>query len=242
MITIETLFSRRPLARRALVAEPGDRVTWIQEEAEDGVLSGAAKLGEPCSFIVGEGWCSGREVVLESGGSVKLTVDVPRRGRYLVMPAIFRQQLDPGTVGAELVVDGDPLATVDVGGAGPQGVTPLPGYFDIVTIDDPVETARRTVTVDVTYSGEPGHEIRLDAILLQPLVEWHVIGTSDASQALLRSFSRQPETQQVRLPSNGLLARSYDQSARLVGTTETRSRAISVTVPPGGFAPVSSWE
>jgi hypothetical protein len=228
------------LARRALAWQPGDRYTWQQVEAEDGVRSGDTALGEPCQFVVAEGWCSGREVILKSGGSVRLTVDVPRDGRYLLMPAFTRMQTPAGAVAVTVSANDERLATVDVGGAGPQGVTPRPGYHDVVTLDQPVDATQRRLTVDIAYSGEAGHEIRLDAVLVQPVVEWHVAGEADAAQALLRSFSRGWEAREVSLPGDGpVTARAYDTSGRLVRTAVGRSGTIDAPVPPGGFTLVT---
>jgi hypothetical protein len=227
------------LAARALAFEPGLRHTWEMVEAEDGTLSGDATLSEPCTFIVAEGWCSGREVILRDGGSVTMKPQLARPGRYLVMPAVTRQQAPAGAVQAAVSVNNRDLATIDVGGAGPQGVTPRPGYFDIVTIREPVEAGRR-VAVEVAHAGAPDTKVDLDGVLLQPEVEIHVLGTSEGSQAVLRSFSDRLQTEPVVMPSRGLTAHSYDQAGHLVGTVTTEGRAIQAPVAPGGFTIITS--
>jgi hypothetical protein len=228
------------LAQRALAATHGSRLTWHIAEAESGLLSGNVNVTGPCPFIGGEGQCSGREVILGEGGHITLTVEVPREGRYLVMPVAGRQQLPEGAVGMVVTVNNKRLADLDLGGAGPQGVTSLPGYPDIVTIDEPVQVSGTSFTLDIAYSGQPAHQIRVDGVLVQPLVEMHVVGDATGTQALLRSFSHRFETRTVTTPTAGLEAQVYDQKGRLVRSVVSRSATIEAPVPPGGFTVVST--
>lgn len=229
------------LARRALAWRPGERYTWQQAEAEDGTRSGDTTLSESCQFVVAEGWCSGKEVILRPGGTVRLTVQVPRDGRYLLMPAFTRMQIPTGAAALTVSANNERLASVDVGGAGDKGVTPQPGYPDVVTLDKPVNATQRQLTIDIGYAGQAGHEIRLDGVLVQPAVEWHVAGDTNAAQALLRSFSHSWETRPVSLPDDGpVTARAYDTAGRLVRTAYGRSGSVDAPVPPGGFTVVTS--
>jgi hypothetical protein len=81
---------------------------------------------------------------------------------------------------------------------------------------------------------------RLDAVLVQPEVEWLVLGGGGGGQALLRSFARSPRTQAITLEGTGpTTARAYDQQGQLVATATSRSGTVAAPVPPGGFTLVT---
>ncbi len=90
-----------------------------------------------------------------------------------------------------------------------------------------------------TYIGD-GPPARLDAVLVQPEVEWLVLGGSDGGQALLRSFARSPRTQAVTLEGTGpTTARSYDQLGVLVAVVTSRSGTVAAPVAADGFTLVT---
>jgi hypothetical protein len=78
---------------------------------------------------------------------------------------------------------------------------------------------------------------RLDAVLVQPEVEWLVLGGGGGGgQALLRSFARSPRTQAITLEGTGpTRARAYDQRGQLVATATSASGTVAAPVAPGGF-------
>jgi hypothetical protein len=81
---------------------------------------------------------------------------------------------------------------------------------------------------------------RLDAVLVQPEVEWLVLGGGRGGQALLRSFARSPRTRAVTLEGTGpARARAYDQRGRLVTTVTSASGTVAAPVAPGGFTLVT---
>lgn len=77
-------------------------------------------------------------------------------------------------------------------------------------------------------------------MLVQPEVEWLVLGGSDGGQALLRSFARSPRTQAITLQGTGpTRARAYDQRGKLVVTATSASGTVAALVVPGGFTLVT---
>jgi hypothetical protein len=88
------------------------------------------------------------------------------------------------------------------GGAGPQGVTPTPGYLTVGTTPAAPAAATGPATLLSAHVGD-GPVARLDAVLDQPEVEWLILGGGGGGQALLRSFARSPRTQAITLEGTG---------------------------------------
>jgi len=85
------------------------------------------------------------------------------------------------------------------------------------------------------YAGS-GPEARLDAILVQPEVEWLVLGGAGGGQALARSFATRREVRTLDLAGSGpASARSYDPAGRLVEVVTSPNGHLRVPVAPGGF-------
>jgi hypothetical protein len=95
-------------------------------------------------------------------------------------------------------------------------------------------TAAATAVIDEDGMGLAA---RLDALLVQPEVEWLVLGGEEGEvQALLRSFATGPRTRTLTVP--GLdegVARAYDTVGRLVTATPLAGEEVTVPVEPGGF-------
>jgi hypothetical protein len=175
------------VAARALVAGRQAQVSWQLVEAEAGTPTGAAEVVTPASAWTGESaWSGGAYLRLGPGGRVVGTVDLPVGGGWWLFPVLDRQQLPAGVVATGHRLGGAEAGRVDHGGAGPQGVTAVPGY--------------------------------LDAVLVQPEVEWLVLGGSGGGQAV---------------------ARSYDRAGRLVEVATSRDGHLRVPVAPGGFTVAS---
>jgi hypothetical protein len=240
LMSMELLDEHPDLAARAKVAHPISRNAWQLVEAEDGRLSGAAVVSGPCPFLAGEGQCSGRSVTLNATGRVDLTVDIPTKQPYLILPVVNRETVAEGQLRLRVAVDGSPLAAIDLGGAGDRGVTSRAGYPDIVTIRQPVDVTSDQLHLSLEYDGSGDQPIQLDGVLVLPLVEVQTVGDRSGAQALLRSFSTQLERRKVKLPTEGLVARSYDRDGRLLETTQSDERVIQAPVAPGGFTLVSS--
>jgi hypothetical protein len=227
------------VASRARIAGRQAQVTWQLVEAEAGSLTGAATVVAPAEAWTGESaWSGGRYVRLGRGGRVANTVDLPVGGGWLVFPVLDRQQLPTGVVATRHLLDGAVAGRVDHGGAGPQGVTAVPGYLDVATTGS-VQAGPGPAELAAAYAGT-GPEARLDALLVQPEVEWLVLAGNGGGQALARSFASHPEVRAIDLAGSGpASARSYDRSGRLVAVVTSADGHLRVPVAPGGFSVAS---
>jgi hypothetical protein len=215
-------------------------VSWQLVEAESGQLTGAAGVVTPGSAWTGESaWSGGSYVELGPGGQVTNTVTLPVSGRYLLLPVFDRQRLPAASVGTRHALDEVSAGVVDHGGAGPQGITPTPGYLTVGTTPGAPAAEAGPATLMSTYIGD-GPPARLDAVLVQPEVEWLVLGGSDGGQALLRSFARSPRTQAITLQGTGpTTARSYDPRGALIAAVTSRSGTVAAPVASDGFTLVT---
>lgn len=224
----------------ARVATRGEHVTWRQYEAETGALSGGAETATPPTQWTGESlWSKNAYVALPPGGAVSIPVDLPVDDNYVLFPVLWRQQIGPLAVVTRHELDGRWAGLVGHGGAGEQGITEVPGYMDVAdtrTLLPASAGATSTLAVNVGRRGTA----QLDAVMVQPEVEWLVLSGDGHAQALLRSFSRTIERRAIRLPGEGdAVARVYDADGRLVRETALRDRSARVTIRPGGFTVVT---
>ena len=240
LLSMLALDARPDVAARARLAERRAQVTWQLVEAEAGQLTGSASVVTPPAAWTGESaWSGGSYVELGPGGQVTNTPTLPVTGRYLLLPVFDRQQLPAGSVATRHALDGAGAGVVDHGGAGPQGVTPTPGYLTVGTTPAAPAAAAGPATLLSAYAGT-GPVARLDAVLVQPEVEWLVLAGAGGSQALLRSFARSPRTQATTLEGSGATtARAYDQRGQLVATATSASGTVAAPVAPGGFTLVT---
>jgi hypothetical protein len=240
LLSMLALDARPDVAARAQLAERRAQATWQPAEAEAGQLSGAASVVTPASAWTGESaWSGGGYVELGPGGQVTNTLTLPVTGRYLLLPVFDRQQLPAGSVATQHALDGVGAGVVDHGGAGPQGVTPTPGYLTVGTTPAAPTAAAGPATLLSTYAGT-GPVARLDAVLVQPEVEWLVLAGASGGQALLRSFARSPRTQAIALEGSGATtARAYDQGGQLVATVTSPSGTVAAPVEAGAFTLVT---
>jgi len=242
LLSMLALDARPDVAARARLAGRRAQVTWQRVEAEAGRLGGAATVVTPGSAWTGESlWSGGAYVELRPGGEVVNAATLPARGGYLLLPVFERQQAPAGSVGTRHRLGGADAGAVDHGGAGAQGVTATPGYLTVGTAGS--ATAEGTVDLVSAYTGGGG-PARLDAVLVQPEVEWLVLGgeagATAGGQAVLRSFASGPRTRAVTLDGTGpARARAYDQSGRLVATATAASGTVEAPVVPGGFTVVT---
>ena len=176
---------------------------------------------------------------LGPGGRVAGPVDLPVGGGWWLFPVPDRQQISAGVVATSHRLDGALAGRADHGGAGAQGVSAVPGYLDLGTTG-PVEARAGAAELVSTYAGT-GPEARLDAVMVQPEVEWLVLGGSGGGQAVARSFARRPRgprrsTWPAAAPAS---ARSYDRAGRLVEVAASPGGHLRVPVAPGGFTVAS---
>jgi len=239
LLSMLALDAHPAVAARARVAGRQAQVTWQLVEAEAGTLTGAAEVVTPASAWTGESaWSGGAYVRLGPGGRVAGTVDLPVGGGWWLFPVLDRQQLPAGVVATSHRLGGALAGRADHGGAGAQGVSAVPGYLDLGTTG-PVEAGAGTAELVSIYAGT-GPEARLDAVMVQPEVEWLVLGGSGGGQAVARSFARHREVRVIDLAGSGpASARGYDRTGRLVEVTTSPSGHLRVPVAPGGFTVAS---
>jgi hypothetical protein len=113
-------------------------------------------------------------------------------------------------------------------------VTPVPGYLDVAATG-PVQAGPGPAELESAYAGS-GPEARLDAVLVQPEVEWLVLAGDGGGQAVARSFATHREVRTLDLAGSGpASARSYDRTGRLVELATSLDGHLRVPVAPGGF-------
>ncbi len=224
------------VAAAAMAAAQVSRVSWQLLEAESGQLQGAAAVVTPESAWTGEAEYSGGSYVdLGQSGVVRQAVDLPVPGRYLVMPVFNRQQVPLASVGTLSLIGRSPAGVVHQGGAGAQGVSAAPGYLDVGTSQLVRPVAAGPTSLRTVYVGD-GTVAQLDAVLVQPEVEWLVVTGAGHSRALLRSFALQPRSATITVPGSGpVLVSAYDGSGRVTARTWTTGDSVTVSVEPGGF-------
>ena len=225
------------LATRSLDAVREEHVTWQLYEAEDGELRGNARVVEPEEAWTGESlWSEGAYVELGSGGRVTLDVDLPVRDVYLVMPVFHRQEIPERSVRTLYHLDGRPAGMVAHGGAGDQGITPMPGYLDIGTTATRTSVGPGATTLEVRGMTAQRRYAALDAVYLLPSVEWLALSGPNGGQALLRSFADEETTRSIGLPDAlGLVAVAYDTDGHEVTRATVDGERIDAPVVPGGF-------
>jgi hypothetical protein len=239
LLSMLALDAHPAVAARARVAGRQAQVTWRLVEAEAGALTGAAEVVTPAEAWTGESaWSGGAYVRLGPGGRITGTVDLPVGGGWWLFPVLDRQQVPAGVVATRHHLGGIPAGRADHGGAGAQGVSAVPGHLDL-GVAGPVEVGHGRAGLAAAYAGT-GPEARLDAVLVQPEVEWLVLGGDGGGQALARSFARHREVRTLDLAGAGpASARSYDRAGRLVEVATSPDGHLRVPVAPGGFTVAS---
>lgn len=242
LLTMLQLDARPDVAAQAMIAERVANVNWAYVEAEAGQLSGPARVVTPPDGAwTGESvWGGGAYVELDRGGSVSASVTVPEDGDYLVQPIIHRIDKARGRIATRTTFGGYDLGVIDHRKAGDQGITPLPGYQDVVSVGiaGPVSAGEVTVTSANFYRhGRKDSTAVVDAFWVQPEVEYVVLRGEGSGQALLRSFAPDVETRTIDIPGvDDPEARVYDTQGNLVTVTPLPDGTdATVTVAPGGF-------
>jgi len=115
-------------------------------------------------------------------------VTAPVSGRYLVYLTFDKQLAAPGTVGVNVAVDGTAAGTDDEGGAGAQGDSPNPDllWIDSVAVPQTLAAGQHTVTL----TGAGATHAKVDAVLLQPMIEDKALDDgAGGTVALYKSFA-----------------------------------------------------
>ncbi|MGC4944063.1 hypothetical protein [Kribbella sp. DT2] len=186
-------------------------------EAESAQLSSGATVVTPPSAWTGESqWSNGSYVTLPAGSRASWTLPASTEPR-LVLPVV--DLVPDRTAGRSTWSTG---GVIHHGSGGPQGVSAAPGALLPVSVG--VLPAAAT-TLTTTSSGA---NVRVDAVLLLPLISKLQLGAND----LLVSVDRQPRSVPV---SHRGTAYSYTSSGQLHSRRPANGR---VEVLPGGFTVV----
>jgi hypothetical protein len=216
------------IARTAVISE---RIGSTTVQAEDGQLTGSAAVVKPASTWTGESQYGGIGYVgLGDGGSATLTIpDGPAR---LVLPVV---DLQPGSTAVTTFRSGARvLGVVRSGDVGAQGVSAVPGALLPVTLPVTLPAGATSITATTEASGDD--TVRLDALMIEPLVSRYVLGGGNHGTAVLRSASRATERTTVAVPATGTArVYVYDGTGRLTTQSSSSARAVPVVVPAGGF-------
>lgn len=225
------------VAARARIADRADQVTWQLVEAEDGTLANASVV-EPEALWTGESQFTGVGYVeLGPDASTTLSVDLPTRDSYSVFPVFWRQQ-DADAVTTQRL-DGHVAGMQFHGGAGAAGATPEPGFLDVGSGSTRAVIGAGEQDLIIAHTSG-GDSAQVDAVLVQPDLEWLLLRSDGDAQALLRSFDDHRRVKRIHLPGERLaIARSYDQQGVLVGTRFGVRGRVTAVVVPGGFTVVS---
>ena len=218
------------------------QITYQKVEAESGTLVGAASVVTPTAAWTGEAqWSNGAYVDMGAGGSDAISVTAPASGRYLVYLVFDKQIAPPGAVGVAVSVDGVAAGRDDEGGAGAQGDSPNPDYLWIDSVAVPQTLDAGTHTVTLSYAGGGSIHAKIDAIMMQPMVEQKVLDDGGrATLAMYRSFDS--AASQGALPAlappRKWEVRVYNQNGRLIalyGLHPRPGQSGAVPVLPFGY-------
>ncbi len=214
------------------------QVTYQKVEAEAGTLSGPATVVTPPSAWTGEAlWSDGKYVDLAAGGSDRIAVNAPAGGGYRVYLVFDKQMGAADSVGVRVSVDGVPAGRDNEGGAGAQGVSPNPDYLWIDSLPVHQRLSAGAHSVKLDYAGNGSVHARIDAILLQPVIESKVVdGAEGATLASYKSLTAVESHVTLPLPAREWTVLVYDQNGRLADRLVLHAeRASTAPVRPFGF-------
>lgn len=217
----------RPAARAML-----DYV-WLEEhnqftvEAESGTDFGEAPRTEVDSTASGQ-----LAAVLSPGASLAIASEVPAAGRYLVY-ALYRDE--PWDASASVFVGRERLATVATSSA--------PESRFVMSEIGAVDLPAGPLSLTISHAG--GRDLRFDALLLRPVVEWKLYGRQGSRLLLVKSWSPVEETVTPdQVPAlSAAAAGEADVVAYDALASETDSGFVdgAIALAPNGFALVE-WQ
>jgi hypothetical protein len=237
--TIHGLLSMLALDQQPAVAALARQLTTISSragleavEAEAGQLSGGAAVVTPSSAWTGESqWSGGSYVELPAGGSGSWTVPTSDQPR-LVAPVVDlvadrKAGRTTWSAGAHR------LGTVDHGAGGPQGVSAAPGALLPVTVAGLLPAGGTSLSVTAGPTSQP---LRVDGVLLVPVVSRLQLSGSGTAATLLASVDQHPRSVKLQLPTSGRsVASSYDRYGVLRNKRVANGSTITAEVLAGGF-------
>jgi len=212
------------------------QTTYQKVEAESGALSGAASVVTPASAWTGEAlWSNGQYVDLAAGGSDRIPVIAPAGGRYLVYVVFDKQMVPLDSVGVTVSVDGIQAGRDNEGGAGTQGVSPNPDYLWIDSLPVRQRLSGGAHTVTLKYAGNGATHAKIDAILLQPVIESKVLDDGDgATLAAYKSLADVESRAVLPTSAHTWVVLVYDRDGKLVQRLSFQPSPVS-TVPVLAF-------
>jgi hypothetical protein len=199
-------------------------------EAEAASLTGPAAVVTADPVNTGESQWSGDAYVQLATGST-LSWTIPADDQPRLVQAIVNRVPGPGAV-SDFASGTRFLGAAPYGGGGAQGVSPAADALLPVTLPGvlPANATRLTAS---TLGGAG----QLDAVLLTPLIAVLITTGNGHSVALLNSEANTEDARTLSLPGTGrTVAMSYDHQGRQRRVIISTGTAITVAVPPGGFA------
>ncbi|HEY8294412.1 MAG TPA: hypothetical protein VIG41_03665, partial [Micrococcaceae bacterium] len=202
-------------------------------EAESGTVTGGSVVTPAGGAWTGEANISGGAyVALNAGGSVSIPVPASDQARN-VFPIVNRVIAPSGstawTAGRTV------LGSTANGGAGAQGVTPVPGILYPFALDRALPGTRGSTAV-VGRSNGPAS---IDALLLQPQISTVSVSGAGGDSTLYVSAAPGTTETRVDVPKGYTLSQqSFDSSGRPVRAghdSNGSDHSGRVSVAPGGF-------
>jgi len=199
-------------------------------EAETASLTGPAAVVTANPASTGESqWSGGAYVQLAAGST--LSWAIPADDQPRLVQAIVNRVPGPGAV-SSFASGTKNLGVARYGGGGAQGVSPAADALLPVTLPG-ILPANATELTASTLGGSG----QLDAIQLTPLIAVLITTGGGHSVALLNSEAGNLAARTISLSGTGpAVATSYDSQGRTWRVTISNGPAITVPVPPGGFA------
>jgi hypothetical protein len=199
-------------------------------EAEAASLAGPAAVVTANPVNTGESqWSGGAYVQLATGSTLSWTIPADNQPR--LVQAVVNRVPGPAAV-SDFASGTQYLGAARYGGGGAQGISPTPDALLPVTLPG-ILPANATALTASTLGGTG----QLDAVLLTPLIAVLITTGNGHSIALLNSEAGTQRTRTITLPGTGpAIATSYTSQGRQWRVTTSTGPALTVPVPPGGFA------
>lgn len=123
-------------------------------------------------------WRNGKFGQLVPGSNLNYTVKIHKAGVYLIQLSFDKQPVPVGKVGVKVFGDNHFLGMIDQGGAGLQGDSPTADYLWMHMLTKPVHFSKGVHKIRLSYSGQKGHIAKIDALVVQPMIERETLQNS----------------------------------------------------------------
>jgi hypothetical protein len=202
-------------------------------EAESATLSAGATVVTPPSPWTGESqWSNNSYVAFTPGSTAQWTLPTSDQPQ-LALP-IIDVVPDRHAGRTTWSANSRPLGSLNHGTAGPQGVSATPGALLPRTL--PTYLPPATTQLTATAASVAGQPLRVDAVLLLPLISKLQLTSPSATAILLTSVDTHPRSHAVTVgATRRSVVTAYDRNGILKTRFTTTARSFNVPVPPGGF-------